>query len=160
MKAYGGSGCIYSRFLYMGTSWRLVVSFTPLPLYLRYPLTRRLGGPQSRYGPYGEVKILYPTRTRTPNPPSSSPKQVAVPNTLPGNKQTNKQTPWPESASELYRPSDSRLPAKLVPTFADRGESLGQCGESTTAVNLVSRPDLNRTLAQSTSLEHLHKALH
>jgi hypothetical protein len=29
-------------------------------------------------------------------------------------------TPWPESASELYRPSDSRLTAKLVPTFADR----------------------------------------
>jgi hypothetical protein len=30
-------------------------------------------------------------------------------------------TPWPESASELYRSSDSRLSAKLVPTFADRG---------------------------------------
>jgi hypothetical protein len=29
-------------------------------------------------------------------------------------------TPWPESASELYRPSDRRLSAKLVPTFADR----------------------------------------
>jgi hypothetical protein len=31
------------------------------------------------------------------------------------------QTPWPESASELYRPSDRRLSANLVPTFADRG---------------------------------------
>jgi hypothetical protein len=30
-------------------------------------------------------------------------------------------TPWPESASELYRPSDRRLSTKLVPTFADRG---------------------------------------
>jgi CBS-domain-containing membrane protein len=30
-------------------------------------------------------------------------------------------TPWPEPASELYRPSDSSLSAKLVPTFADRG---------------------------------------
>jgi hypothetical protein len=30
---------------------------------------------------------------------------------------------WPESASELYRPSDCRLLAKLVPTFADRGYS-------------------------------------
>jgi hypothetical protein len=30
-------------------------------------------------------------------------------------------TQWPESASELYRPSDHRLLAKLVPTFADRG---------------------------------------
>jgi hypothetical protein len=30
-------------------------------------------------------------------------------------------TLWPESASELYRPSDRRLSAKLVPTFTDRG---------------------------------------
>jgi hypothetical protein len=30
-------------------------------------------------------------------------------------------SPWPESASELYRLSDHRLLAKLVPTFADRG---------------------------------------
>jgi hypothetical protein len=34
---------------------------------------------------------------------------------------TKQQTPWPESASELYQPSDRRLSAKLVPTFADRG---------------------------------------
>jgi hypothetical protein len=33
----------------------------------------------------------------------------------------NRQTPWSESARELYRPSDLRLSAKLVPTFADRG---------------------------------------
>jgi hypothetical protein len=32
----------------------------------------------------------------------------------------NIKTPWPESASELYLPSDRRLSAKLVPTFADR----------------------------------------
>jgi hypothetical protein len=30
---------------------------------------------------------------------------------------TNKQTPWPESASEPYQPSGRRLSAKLVPTF-------------------------------------------
>jgi hypothetical protein len=30
-------------------------------------------------------------------------------------------TPWPESASELYRLSDRRLSAKIVPTFANRG---------------------------------------
>jgi hypothetical protein len=36
-------------------------------------------------------------------------------------KQTNKQTPWPETTGELYRPSDRRLPAKLVLIFADRG---------------------------------------
>jgi hypothetical protein len=34
---------------------------------------------------------------------------------------TNKQTPWPVSASELRRPSGRRLSAKLMPTFADRG---------------------------------------
>jgi hypothetical protein len=31
-----------------------------------------------------------------------------------------KENPWPVSASELYRPSDRRLSAKVVPTFADR----------------------------------------
>jgi hypothetical protein len=31
-----------------------------------------------------------------------------------------KKTPWSESASELYRPSDSSLSAKLVPNFEDR----------------------------------------
>jgi hypothetical protein len=29
--------------------------------------------------------------------------------------------PWSESASELYRPSDRRLSAKWLPTFADKG---------------------------------------
>jgi hypothetical protein len=33
----------------------------------------RLGGPQSRFGRYGEVKILDLTGTRTPAPHSSSP---------------------------------------------------------------------------------------
>jgi hypothetical protein len=31
-----------------------------------------------------------------------------------------KQTPWPESASELNIPRDRRLSAKLVPTFTDK----------------------------------------
>jgi hypothetical protein len=31
------------------------------------------------------------------------------------------ETPWPESTSAVHRPSDRRLSAKLVPTFADRG---------------------------------------
>jgi hypothetical protein len=35
----------------------------------RYPFYRRLGGPQSRSGRYGEVKIFYPTGTRTPASP-------------------------------------------------------------------------------------------
>jgi hypothetical protein len=33
---------------------------------------------------------------------------------------------WPESASELYRASYSRLSEKLVPTLADRGVSRGE----------------------------------
>jgi hypothetical protein len=38
------------------------------------------------------------------------------------NKKNKRETPWPESASKLlvYLPSDRRLSAKLVPTFADR----------------------------------------
>jgi hypothetical protein len=39
-----------------------VVSFTPRPLYTRYPLDRRLGGPQSRSGRRGEEKVLEPGR--------------------------------------------------------------------------------------------------
>jgi hypothetical protein len=44
------SGCIGPRFL-LGNSWRWPVNFTPRPLYSwgknsRYPLDRRLGGPQ------------------------------------------------------------------------------------------------------------------
>jgi hypothetical protein len=37
------------------------------------PLDKRLGGPQSRTGRRGVEKILDPTGTRTPTPPSSSP---------------------------------------------------------------------------------------
>jgi hypothetical protein len=45
-----------------------MVSFTPRPLYprrkgTRYPLYRRLGGPQSRSGQHGKEKILDPTGT-------------------------------------------------------------------------------------------------
>jgi hypothetical protein len=71
----------------------------------------------------------------------------------------NELTPWLESASELYRPSNSRLSVKLVPTFAHRGVSHGQCGASRTAVISISRKHFNRT-ALSTSLEHSLKLLH
>jgi hypothetical protein len=82
-----GSGCIDPHFLNLGTSWRSVVSFTPLPLCPcgkcpRYPLDRRLGGPQSRSGRRGEDKILEPSGAQTPTPLSSSPLPVAVPTTL------------------------------------------------------------------------------
>jgi hypothetical protein len=56
-------------------------------------------------------------------------------------------TPWPESASELYRPIDRRLSAKLVPTFADsergvvsatnpKGRILGFLDQAELATNL------------------------
>jgi hypothetical protein len=45
----------------------------------RYPLDRRLGGPQSRSGWHGEVKILTSTGTRTLTPWSSSPSPIAIP---------------------------------------------------------------------------------
>jgi hypothetical protein len=35
--------------------------------------------------------------------------------------QSSDKTPWPESGSEFYRPSDRRLSAKLVQTFEERG---------------------------------------
>jgi hypothetical protein len=37
------------------------------------------------------------------------------------NVDNKKETPCPESASELYQPSDRRLSAKLMPTSADIG---------------------------------------
>jgi hypothetical protein len=49
----------------------------------------------------------------------------------------SKQTPWPESVSELYRLSDCRLSEKLVSTFADGGVSRSQHGRSPTAIILV-----------------------
>jgi hypothetical protein len=45
-----------------------------------------------------------------------------------------KHTPWPESASELHRPSHSRLSAMLMPTYADRRVSRSRRGRSPTAL--------------------------
>jgi hypothetical protein len=58
-----GSGCIDPHIIDLGTSWRWVVSFMPLPIYPRgkspwYPLDTRLGGSQIRSGQFGEEKIL------------------------------------------------------------------------------------------------------
>jgi hypothetical protein len=38
-----------------------------------------------------------------------------------GSQHHTTKAPWREWASELYRPSDRRLSAKLLPTFADTG---------------------------------------
>jgi hypothetical protein len=45
--------------------------FTPGGKSPRYPLDRKLDGPQSRSGRRREEKILDPTGTRTPTPRSS-----------------------------------------------------------------------------------------
>jgi hypothetical protein len=63
-----GSGCIDPRFLDPGSSWKWVVSFTPRPLYPRYPPDRGLGGLQNRSALRGEVKILAPTGTQKSEP--------------------------------------------------------------------------------------------
>jgi hypothetical protein len=65
MKTYWGNDGIALRILDLGTRWRLVVSFTPRQLYsqrksLRYPLDRRLGGPQTSSGSGGEEKNSQP----------------------------------------------------------------------------------------------------
>jgi hypothetical protein len=80
------SGSRDPHFLDLGSSWRQVFSLT-LPLYPRgkwprYPMDRRLGGPQSRSARYGEGKILDPTGARTPVPRSSNPELIAIPTAL------------------------------------------------------------------------------
>jgi hypothetical protein len=71
MKAYGGVDVqiqIFWTSALAGGEWLASGLESP-----RYPMDRRLGGPQSRSGQYGEVKILDPTGTRTPTSQSSSP---------------------------------------------------------------------------------------
>jgi hypothetical protein len=60
-------------------------------------------------------------------------------------------TPWPELAKELYRPSDRRLSAKLVPTFADGGP-LDQRDGSLLPYSQISRPEPLLFLSSSSSL--------
>jgi hypothetical protein len=59
----GGSGCIAPCILNLGSRWRLVVSFTPPPLYPRgkspwYPTDKRQHEPQSRLECCREEKTI------------------------------------------------------------------------------------------------------
>jgi hypothetical protein len=55
--------CRYSStFFDFSTSWKWVVSFTPLPLYPLYLLDKRLGGPRSRSVIAEEKRKSYPGR--------------------------------------------------------------------------------------------------
>jgi hypothetical protein len=85
-------------------------------------------------------QVLDAVNTNTTSFASHTPKVMSIWNpTMTWNKQQT-QTPLPESAGELYRPSYLRLSTRLVPTFADRGVSCSQRGGSPTAVISVSRP--------------------
>jgi hypothetical protein len=69
MKTYG-KWRYSSTILEISTRWRLVVKFTPLPLYRsekspRYLSHRRLFWPQNRSGRYREEKTLAPSRNIT-----------------------------------------------------------------------------------------------
>jgi hypothetical protein len=55
-----------------------VISFTTRPLYPRYSLGWRLGGPQNRSGWGGEEKNLASTGTQTLTPRPSSPYPIAI----------------------------------------------------------------------------------
>jgi hypothetical protein len=72
------------------------------------------------------VTQVFPNILRNTKAHYSSPSLISI--------LKNKETPWSEPASELYRPSDSGLWANLVPTFADRGMSRSQRGGSPTTV--------------------------
>jgi len=64
MKAYEGKRCITPLILNLGSSCRRLVNFTPVPLqpgeHPRYPLNRRLGGPEKETEQFGEDKIPVP----------------------------------------------------------------------------------------------------
>jgi hypothetical protein len=77
MKAYWGVELQLHSFFDLGTRWRWVVSFTPLPLYLQeegpwYPLDRRVGGLQSHSGRCGEEKNSQPPSEIEPLNPNRS----------------------------------------------------------------------------------------
>jgi hypothetical protein len=93
MKTYGGVDVQIHIFLtsaLVGGEWSasLRCRFTPgkEPPYQFY---RRLGGPQSRSGRYGEVKIFYPTGTLTPSPLVVQPVASRYTDSYPGSHQLN-----------------------------------------------------------------------
>jgi len=73
MKTYFGNGGIATLILNLGTRWSWVISFTPRLLFLRYPLVRRLSGPQSHSAPDGEEENIshqFPYRELKPGRPA------------------------------------------------------------------------------------------
>jgi hypothetical protein len=58
----------------------------------------------------------------------------------------------PTTSQKLYRPSDHRLSAKLVPTFGDRGVSRGQRDGSLQPYSQISGPEPLLFLPRSSSI--------
>jgi hypothetical protein len=79
-----------------------------------------------RFCPLG-VQVLYPDINSSDSGMQTSLSKIRELHGLtitlhtPAIMEERKKKPWFESTSELYRPSDCRLSAKLEPTFADRG---------------------------------------
>jgi hypothetical protein len=71
MKTYEGVEIQFHAFL--ASARRYVVSFMILGKSRRYPLDKRLGGPQGHSGNSGEGKNLYPCRKSNPNSPVVQP---------------------------------------------------------------------------------------
>jgi len=71
----------------LGTRWEGVTNFIPWPLYPQgknpqYPWNRKLGGPQSWSGPFGEEKIpLHPSWNQNTSHPAHN--RDSIPSTLP-----------------------------------------------------------------------------
>jgi hypothetical protein len=126
MKAYGGVEWRYSSTsLDLGSTWRWVVRFTPLPIYPRwksplYPLDRRLSGPQSRSRHCGEEKILALVGIE---PRSSTPSlyQLSYPDSLPADNSRGKVMPV-IGCGGPYSCETSRLPHFLDNRLTDAGD--------------------------------------
>jgi hypothetical protein len=76
---------------------------------------------KSTYQTCFEMELNFPGLARTAFLPAHVQTQCSSRRTAQSPVRAIKKTPWPESTSELYRPSDRRLSAKWLPAFADKG---------------------------------------
>jgi hypothetical protein len=65
-----------------------------------------------------------------------------------------KQTPWPESVNELYRPSDRHLSENLVSTFADKECRVVSAADPLRQYSRLSRPESLLFLQSSSYCTH------
>jgi hypothetical protein len=70
MKAYGewryGANLLYLKLDRDECSYSCPIRFSPSEIILLYSLDKRLGGPQTRHGCYGEEKNTDPAGNQTP----------------------------------------------------------------------------------------------